>query len=169
MHFSQKAPGVNGLSIVVYQGVFIKIIQLRFSKYNTKVLKFTNQVHFQSDLSQTGRDQHCYVFLTPFSIKKCWEILITCLVYFWHAVKLWDMIKTCNLFTKIVTLIYLKEAKTNNFPTTYFGLIIRQHLLQISAQNVKLPETNSICVLWHWPFQATKDKYILGCSSGKMR
>ena len=40
-----------------------------------------------------GRDQHRYVSLTRFFKKRCREIVITCLVCFGNAVKLWELMK----------------------------------------------------------------------------
>ena len=59
-----------------------------FPKYRGSLIKFVS-----GQIWSGKHDQHRYVFLTPFSKKRCREILITCLVCFWHAVKLWELIK----------------------------------------------------------------------------
>ena len=59
-----------------------------FPKYRGSLIKFVSGQIWSGE-----HNQHRYVFLTPFSKKWCQEILITCLVCFWHAVKHWELIK----------------------------------------------------------------------------
>jgi len=85
----------ESLRIVDCEGIFIKIkkdcfpnIAPYLPKYRGSLIKFIS-----GRIWVAGCGQHRYAFLTPFSKMQCWEIFITCLVCFWHAVKLWELIK----------------------------------------------------------------------------